>query len=239
MCGLFGYIGEPLEALDVLSDIASHTEIMRGGHAYGWAWIDARGRLRSYKHAGPLAHRPFDLDMLQGATSLIGHCRYATHGSVEDNVNNHPHPTDGGWLAHNGVVQNWRELAANFRLHLSSQCDSEVLARLVEEAEGTVAQRLAFAVGAAVGPCAVLALWKDAGLFAARAGNPLHRCEAAGGIYLASLATSLPGEPRPIPDHYVCPIKLGEKDRPRAAIRSARRRAALAVDQSGQFLAWE
>jgi glucosamine--fructose-6-phosphate aminotransferase (isomerizing) len=239
MCGLFGYTGEPLEDVDLLLAVALHTEAMRGGHAYGWAWIDGKGRLRSYKHAGPLAHRPFDLDMLQGAISLIGHCRLATHGSIDDNVNNHPHPTDGGWLAHNGVVQNWRDLAVNFGLHLSSQCDSEVLARLVEHADGTPAQRLAFAVGAAVGPCAVLALWKDAGLFPARAGNPLHRCDRPEGVWLASLAQSLPGPARACPDRFVCTIKPGKSDRPRATISSGRRRAALAVDPTGQLVAWE
>lgn len=47
----------------------------------------------------------------RGALALIGHCRWATHGSPADNRNNHPHPAGRGWIVHNGVVFNHGELA--------------------------------------------------------------------------------------------------------------------------------
>ena len=42
--------------------------------------------------------------VLYRAAVVVGHCRYATHGSPRDNRNNHPHPAGSGQLMHNGVV---------------------------------------------------------------------------------------------------------------------------------------
>jgi hypothetical protein len=40
------------------------------------------------------------LQMAADARMLIGHCRWATQGDPADNINNHPHAADGGWIVH-------------------------------------------------------------------------------------------------------------------------------------------
>lgn len=69
-------------------------------------------------------------------TSFFGHVRAATHGDplAAGNVNNHPFVSADRhlYLVHNGVVSNHEEVADKFALNLTSDCDSEVLLRLVE-----------------------------------------------------------------------------------------------------------
>ena len=52
----------------------------RGPHAFGFAWIDSRGRLKMFKKTGRIVDHLSLLAMAQDAQFLIGHCRYATHG---------------------------------------------------------------------------------------------------------------------------------------------------------------
>jgi hypothetical protein len=60
---------------------------------------------------------------LADARMLIGHLRFATHGKPEENINNHPHPADGGWIVHNGVVATTNGSCAG--CWPVSECDSE------------------------------------------------------------------------------------------------------------------
>jgi predicted glutamine amidotransferase len=55
MCSVFGYVatkGAPVE-LPVLRAIIN-ANIRRGPHAFGFAWVDGRGRLRCFKSPGTL-----------------------------------------------------------------------------------------------------------------------------------------------------------------------------------------
>ncbi|HUY64328.1 MAG TPA: glutamine--fructose-6-phosphate transaminase (isomerizing) [Acidimicrobiales bacterium] len=81
----------------------------------------------------------------------IGHTRWATHGHPTE-LNAHPHVDCTGRVAvvHNGIIENWRELAAKLEAdgHMfSSATDTEVIAHLVE-AELTGGSSLAEAVRA-------------------------------------------------------------------------------------------
>ncbi|MGE5607931.1 MAG: class II glutamine amidotransferase [Bacillota bacterium] len=74
----------------------------------------------------------------QRCSVFVGHVRAATHGAADtgDNRNNHSFVgEDGLYLVHNGVVLNHREVADAHALHLESECDSEVLLRLIETEE--------------------------------------------------------------------------------------------------------
>jgi len=66
---------------------------------------------------------------------ILGHVRAATHGSPTENHNNHPHVSGSLYMVHNGIVPNYREIADRYILRLRSECDSEVLLRLVEVAK--------------------------------------------------------------------------------------------------------
>jgi glucosamine 6-phosphate synthetase-like amidotransferase/phosphosugar isomerase protein len=213
MCGVFGFVstdGGRL-SLPVLGRIALATE-RRGPHAFGLAWIDRRGRLKCYKQTGRISDHLGLLTLAADARMLIGHCRFATQGDPANNLNNHPHPADGGWIVHNGQVRNYAQLVQAFGLYPVSECDSEVLGLLVEQGTGSVLDRCRAAAllasddpdaGPLFGrqPLVLLGLWSRPGrLVAVRRGNPLHCGQAAEGCYLASLADGLPGAVRALKD---------------------------------------
>ncbi|MDX1961611.1 MAG: class II glutamine amidotransferase [Pirellulales bacterium] len=212
MCGLFGYItktgGGP--DLDLLRRIATETE-QRGDHAFGLAWIDQAGRLQMFKRPGAVSARLGDLDRCRHAQAVIGHCRWATHGSYSDNDNNHPHSVGRGWLAHNGVVRNYRELARQYGLVRRTACDTESLALLMAKLPGSLLSRATRAVVAVDGPLAILGLWANPlRLVIARRGNPLCCGETDDGAYLGSLAGELPGHSRPFRDDQAGLITFNE-----------------------------
>jgi glutamine---fructose-6-phosphate transaminase (isomerizing) len=213
MCSIFGFIANPNGQID-LSIVRGIVEanIQRGPHAFGFAWIDDAGRLRSYRQAGRLTCFLPLLRMLADARLMVGHLRWATQGHPGDNVNNHPHPVDGGWLVHNGIVSNYDALRQRHdrRVHLSSECDSEVIGSLIEAADvSTLAGRCKWAINQTSGPLAVLSLWsRPATMLVARRGNPLHRGETADGMYLASLADALPGDVKPVGENGMTLYKL-------------------------------
>jgi glucosamine 6-phosphate synthetase-like amidotransferase/phosphosugar isomerase protein len=198
MCGVFGFVSYDGKgpALGTLQKVAAVT-MRRGPHAFGLSWIDRKGRLHMFKKSGRIVDHLGLLAMASDARMLVGHCRYATHGSPADNLNNHPHPADGGWIVHNGVIANHEELAAEHDLYPVSECDSEVLGLLIGRGNGSLADRCVGAVQEALGsPLVMLGLWKPGRLVAVRAGNPLSVAKVRGGerYYLGSLPDRLPGE---------------------------------------------
>lgn len=205
MCGVFGFVSYDGKGPSIgqLQKIAIAT-MSRGPHAFGFSWIDGKGRLHSFKQSGRIVDNIGLLIMAEDARYLIGHCRYATHGTPENNLNNHPHPVDGGWLVHNGVVRNYERIIERNDFFPVSECDSEVLGLLIEESEGTLSERCREAVSEACdGPLVMLGLWSRPNkLIAMREGNPLHVGTIGDGkrYYLGSLKTDLPGKVRAVPD---------------------------------------
>ena len=66
---------------------------------------------------------------------VLGHVRWATHGDPADPQNNHPHISGHLALVHNGILTSHRDLADKFCLRLKSDCDSEVLLRIIERSK--------------------------------------------------------------------------------------------------------
>jgi glucosamine 6-phosphate synthetase-like amidotransferase/phosphosugar isomerase protein len=208
MCGVFGFVSRNEGRVDLktLQRIAQVTE-QRGPHAFGFAWIDRHGRLKCYKQTGRVSDHLGLLALAADARMLIGHCRFATQGDPAHNINNHPHPADGGWIVHNGQVRHYRRVVDAFDLYPVSACDSEVLGLLIEQGTGGVLDRCRDAVDVVAGeendgtffarpqPLVLLGLWpRPDRLVAVRKGNPLHFGLTEQGYYLASLADGLPGK---------------------------------------------
>jgi len=208
MCAIFGFVARGVSNpdLNTLGKIV-RANIHRGQHAFGLAWIDRQGRLHSYKQQGRLTDRMGVLALARGARIIIGHLRHATHGEPSDNINNHPHPCDGGWMVHNGVVSNYEGLVEYHDLTPTSECDSEVIAQLIEYSDGDgIMDRCVRAVRYTRGNLAIMGLWKPGVLIAVRRGNPLHWSDNTDGTYLATLAGSLPGKVHEVDDNSAVKI---------------------------------
>lgn len=202
MCGVFGFITHEDHGPDVhrLRRLAAITQ-SRGEDAFGLAWIDREGRMHTFKRPGPATDHLEALDACRHARAVIGHCRYATHGSPADNRNNHPHAAGRGFIVHNGVVHNAQDLLRRHGLRPTSQCDSEVLALLIARAGGQIVRRAARAANDALGEMAILGLWTNpVRLLICRRGKPLHYGLAPEGYYFASLEQGLPDEARAVAD---------------------------------------
>lgn len=198
MCGVFGFVsyngqGPNLKRLEMLAK----STMKRGPHAFGFAWVDHSNRLRMFKQTGRIVDHLGILKLASDAKLFIGHCRYATHGSPADNINNHPHPADGGWIIHNGVVREYESIVEGRGLQPVTSCDSEALALMIDTGDGTLLERCASAaLAAGSGPLVMCGLWSRPNrLVLVRNGNPLSlgRCEGPR-YYFASLAESLPGD---------------------------------------------
>jgi glucosamine--fructose-6-phosphate aminotransferase (isomerizing) len=204
MCGVFGFITKDGSgpAITRLQRIATETQ-RRGHHAFGLAWLDAQGTIHTFKRPGPATADLGDLNACRGATIVVGHCRWATHGSPEVNRNNHPHRAGRGWFVHNGVVANHDAIRRRYALRPQTECDSEVLGLLMARFAGSLVQRAAQTAAAAIGRLAILGVWSNpARLLIVRNGNPLSFGETKHGFYFGSLPGELPGKVIELRDQY-------------------------------------
>jgi len=193
MCGIMGFMaGYAAKAnkarfMTILADTAT-----RGSHAWGVAWLDPKGRLRMYKENGDVSQcleRAWRI--VKDARMFIFHTRWATHGA-KDGLNNHPHSIDGGWLIHNGVVGNYRQLCQRDDIGLISQCDSEVICRLAEVSTGRLPDRMKDAIDQTTGNLAIAAIWhKPETLVIAKRGNPLSVGRDDCGLWFSSNGVGL------------------------------------------------
>ncbi len=136
MCGIVGYIGKE-EALPVLMEGIKNLEY-RGYDSAGIAIIGSNGEVKSEKAVGKVSALSNKINgkNFPGKTGII-HSRWATHGGVTEE-NAHPHSDCEGviWLAHNGIVENYKELKKELseKGHsFKSETDTEVIAHLIEE----------------------------------------------------------------------------------------------------------
>ena len=138
MCGIIGVTGAA-DALDILLDGLERLEY-RGYDSAGIALIDNqeiyRVRVADGTHSVATL-RSSTANAPSVASTGIGHTRWATHGKPNEG-NAHPHVDCAGHLAliHNGIIENYQELATTLvgQGHtIISATDTEVLAHLIEE----------------------------------------------------------------------------------------------------------
>lgn len=195
MCGIIGYVGSR-EALPILLRGLRRLEY-RGYDSAGVAVLnqDKIDRVRAVGKVEALLEKTRG-EGLEG-TCGIGHTRWATHGGVTEQ-NAHPHLSCGGEvaLAHNGIIENYRELrkALEGNHKFESETDSEVLAHLIEkeyagDLHGAVKNALAYARGTY--GLAVIHRNHPGECVVARLGSPIALGLADDGYYLASDATPI------------------------------------------------
>jgi glucosamine--fructose-6-phosphate aminotransferase (isomerizing) len=148
MCGIVGYIG-PREATPLLVESLARLEY-RGYDSAGVAVLNGHG-VETRKLAGRIQ----GLRDLVNRAPLAGHCgightRWATHGAPTER-NAHPHADCSGTIAlvHNGIVENADTLRALLerRGHqFTTETDTEVLAHLIEDADGDSLEERVLAV---------------------------------------------------------------------------------------------
>lgn len=136
MCGIAGFksFGNERPTKEELEKLLIET-MSRGKDATGVAWIE-NGGLQVFKK--PVNASVFIQEKawrgLQIPPMLIMHCRAATQGKPENNVNNHPIFNKNGMaLTHNGVINNEKALYAQKNIKPDGEVDSEVILRLVEK----------------------------------------------------------------------------------------------------------
>ena len=138
MCGIVGVTGTT-EALEILLDGIERLEY-RGYDSAGVALSipDEMWRARAADGTRSLEKLRKVVEDAPEARAGIGHTRWATHGHPTE-LNAHPHTDCTGTIAvvHNGIVENWWELANELRGAghvLQSDTDTEIVAHLVESA---------------------------------------------------------------------------------------------------------
>ena len=198
MCGIVGYIGDR-EAQDILIKGLSRLEY-RGYDSAGVAIVN--GSLEVRKKRGKIARLSEDLSNASlGGKLGIGHTRWATHGAPND-TNAHPHvSSDGSFaLVHNGIIENYtalRDMLAMRGYGFTSQTDTEVLVRLIEDVIKQTGLSLGKAVRQALSQVqgtygiALVSQEDPDMLIAARKGSPLILGVGEGEYFLGSDAAPI------------------------------------------------
>jgi glucosamine--fructose-6-phosphate aminotransferase (isomerizing) len=176
MCGIFGYIGQKTNSLELVIKGLQKLEY-RGYDSWGVA-TDLGGELFIKKQVGKISSADLSEFADKPSKLAIGHTRWATHGGVTE-VNSHPHFSADKQVAvvHNGIIENYQEIrkelgAENF----ISETDTEVIPQLIAKyrKEMSFKEAVLKAVQRLEGRYAIVVLNVGENyLIAARRGSPL------------------------------------------------------------------
>src|SRR5437773_5932730 len=203
MCGIVGYVG-PRDAVPILLEGLARLEY-RGYDSAGVA-VQNGGGLHTRKLAGrvPALADLLSRDPARG-TCGIAHTRWATHGAPTDG-NAHPHGDCRGDIAlvHNGIVENAEVLRVRLEHaghRFTTETDTEVLAHLIEEAEGaTLEERVIAALAPVAGTYGLAVTWaaEPGKIVVARRGSPVLLGVGDGEHFVASDASAVLGHTRSV-----------------------------------------
>jgi hypothetical protein len=136
MCGIGGFSlskGSKIRPRELSNALLTALE-SRGGMASGIAWHTPDGMSGVHKGATPGSGLA-----LKGVPKTVNvgivHTRLATHGSTEDNRNNHPvmSPSSNIALVHNGVIYNHNYVRSILSSRIKFDVDTAVIPALIEE----------------------------------------------------------------------------------------------------------
>jgi len=129
MCGIFGYVGSRTAEPILIEGL--RTLEYRGYDSAG-IYVPGYGAVKA---VGPIDNLAAEIKETIGGTSGIAHTRWATHGAPTlENAHPHKDMSEGVWLVHNGIIENYRELKEGLVMQgmkFDSDTDTEVLAKLV------------------------------------------------------------------------------------------------------------
>ena len=195
MCGIIGYTGSE-NVKDVLLDALELLEY-RGYDSAGIAVKDETSHVTNvYKCAGRVSDLRAICDSKKFLSAWgIGHTSWATHGGVTDQ-NAHPHQQGKVTLGHNGIIENYRELIADYDLQeiLHSETDSEVAAALLNHYyKGDPKEAIKKTVSKLKGTFALVILFEDQPdvIYSIRNVSPIVATICKEGAMLASDLTAL------------------------------------------------
>ena len=193
MCGIIGYIGKK-QALPILLKGLRDLEY-RGYDSAGIALIDD-GKIKRVREVGKVDMLVKKIDGHKFPGSIgIAHTRWATHGGVTEK-NAHPHVAGEGKLilAHNGIIENYRELKEKVKGPFESETDTEILAKWIFlNYKGDLAQAVKKALLSVRGTYGLAVMHADHPdeIVAARLGSPLVIGIGKDEYYLASDVTPI------------------------------------------------
>lgn len=208
LCGIVGFVGRR-SALPVLLDGLQRLEY-RGYDSAGVALQGRGAALIVCKQAGRVAALAAAVATWpeagdgRGATTGIGHTRWATHGAPND-ANAHPHVDERLRVAvvHNGIIENHAELRQELaaRGHIfRSETDSEVIAHLLDEQlDRDVAETAGNGRGEGCGKMAPTGRCQGGG-WGGRSGGGWDGATTGSGRSTTGLASPLAILPRPATD---------------------------------------
>ena len=136
MCGIAGYSlskNSRINPRKLAKALLIEMDV-RGNQASGYAWQSSTGAGIYKRDASGTAISM--KQMSKGTRVAVLHTRYATHGSITNNANNHPvlSPDKTISLVHNGVIYNHNTV----RTHIDSnlpEVDSSVIPALLQQFE--------------------------------------------------------------------------------------------------------
>lgn len=188
MCGIIGFSGY-LDAKEELIKGLAELEY-RGYDSAGIACFTESG-IEVVKAVGKVAGLENKLPARLESACGIGHTRWATHGGVSE-VNAHPHTCGSVILIHNGIIENYHQLAGELEKtgrKPSSQTDTEIAAMLLDYLyKGDALEALREATKRLEGAyafCIMFADQKDV-IYCIRKGSPLVCCSSEEGSVVAS-----------------------------------------------------
>lgn len=214
MCGIFGYVGQPVDAGDMVLDALRRLEY-RGYDSWGVA-VGVNGHIAVEKQTGKIGAATVDFPP---SSIGFGHTRWATHGGVTQ-VNAHPHIEESGRIGviHNGILENFRVLKQELEAlgyAFISETDTEVILYLIthelgdgrgpEEIRGAISRSFARMTGLN----AVIVLDRvNESLYAVKNVSPLVLGRSENGAYIASDSLALEGKSTEV--HYLNDGELAE-----------------------------
>jgi glutamine---fructose-6-phosphate transaminase (isomerizing) len=214
MCGIFGYVGQPADAGEMVLDALRRLEY-RGYDSWGVA-VGVNGHIAVEKQIGKIGSSTVDFPL----TSIgFGHTRWATHGGVTQ-ANAHPHIEASGRLGviHNGILENFRVIKAELVSHgyeFISETDTEVILNLImsELGDGSSPEEVRMAISRAFdrmdGLNAVIVLdRKNESLYAIKNVSPLVLGRDSHASYIASDSLALEGKSTQV--HYLNENELAQ-----------------------------